>query len=213
MAEIVKIDPRSPDLPCLRRAAELLRQGEVIAIPTDTFYGLAANPFDLTAVEKVFSLKGRVKASPLLLLVDSVEMAAELSQDLPPLFFPLAERFWPGLLTIIVEASPKIPPPVTAHTGRIGLRLPAAAIPVMLVREAGFPVTGTSANLSGGPACSTAEEVQRCLGERLPLILDGGTSRLTKPSTVLSLRADSWEMLREGAVPPAEIAEALKNWP
>ncbi|MBI1956315.1 MAG: L-threonylcarbamoyladenylate synthase, partial [Acidobacteria bacterium] len=127
--------------------------------------------------------------------------------------FPLAERFWPGPLTIIVEASPKIPPPVTANTGRIGLRLPAAAIPVALVREAGFPVTGTSANLSGGPGCSTAEEVQRCLGERLPLILNGGASRLTKPSTVLSLRADSWEVLREGAVPPAEIAEALKNWP
>ena len=142
----------------------LLRQGEVIAIPTDTFYGLAANPFDVAAVEKVFSLKNRAKASPLLLLVDSVEMAVELSQNLPSLFFPLTERFWPGHLTIVVDASPKIPALVTAHTGRIGLRLPAAAIPVALIRETGFPVTGTSANWSGGPECSTAEEVEHCLG-------------------------------------------------
>ncbi|MBI4459212.1 MAG: threonylcarbamoyl-AMP synthase [Acidobacteria bacterium] len=207
----MKLDPQLPEPSSLRRAAELLRQGEVIAIPTDTFYGLAANPFDRLAVEKVFSLKGRREGSPLLLLVSSVEMAAELSQNLPPQFFPLTQRFWPGPLTIVVNASSKIPPAVTANTGRIGLRLPAAAIPVALVREAGFPVTGTSANLSGQTECSTAAEVERSLGRRLPLILNGGTSPRVKPSTVLSLREDSWQVLRDGAIPMAEIANALKQ--
>ncbi|MBI3894770.1 MAG: threonylcarbamoyl-AMP synthase [Acidobacteria bacterium] len=211
MAEIVTIDPRSPDIACLRRAAALLRQGEVVAIPTDTFYGLAANPFDLAAVENVFSLKGRAKAAPLLLLVESVEMATALSRNLPLRFFSLAEHFWPGPLTIVVEASPKIPPSVTAHTGRIGLRLPAASIPVALIRETGFAITGTSANLSGNSESSTAGEVERCFGERLTLILDGGTSRHVKPSTVLSLTMNSWEILREGAIPQTELTKVLKK--
>jgi tRNA threonylcarbamoyl adenosine modification protein (Sua5/YciO/YrdC/YwlC family) len=211
MAELLSIDPRSPGAEDIARAAELLRQGEVIAIPTDTFYGLAANPFDVTAVEKIFAIKGRPKNNPLLLLVDSVEMAEGLAADLPPLFRRCAERFWPGPLTIVVKASPKLPSALTAHTGTIGLRHPAAPIALSLIRAAGCPITATSANRTGDPDSSTASQVQCSLGERLPLILDGGASLAEKPSTVLSLNGELWEILREGGISSLEIAAFFEN--
>lgn len=205
MGEILQIHNRSPERARIVRAAELVRQGQVIAIPTDTFYGLAANPFDSSAVQKIFAIKNRPESQPLLLLVDSLEMAADLSAAPPPEFYRLAERFWPGPLTIVVEASPKLPPPVTAHTGRIGLRLPSAPIPVALIEAAGCPLTATSANVADGKECTTAQQVNDSLGSQLPLIVDGGDSRTAQPSTVLDLRPNSWEILREGAVSEKEI--------
>ena len=205
MAEILKINPQQPEPERMARAAASLWQGEVIAIPTDTFYGLAANPFDLSAVEKIFAIKGRDKSQPLLLLVDSLKMAAELAADLPGNFRSLAKRFWPGPLTIVVEAASKIPPLVTGHSGRIGLRLPSAPLAVALIKEAKFPLTATSANRAGERECTTAEQVHAQLGERLALIVDGGTCRAKSPSTVLDLGPDSWTILREGAVPRSAI--------
>ena len=160
------------------------------------------------AVEKVFAIKGRANGAPLLLLIDSVEMAEDLASELPPKFYRLAKRFWPGPLTVVVEASAKIPGAVTGETGRLGLRLPAAAIPVALVKKAGIPLTGTSANRTGERECSTAQEVERALGGSLALILDGGSSEAAKSSTVISLRGDCWEILREGAV-SREAVEAV----
>ncbi|OFV95458.1 MAG: threonylcarbamoyl-AMP synthase [Acidobacteria bacterium RIFCSPLOWO2_12_FULL_54_10] len=211
MTEIIRVDATAPDMGALKKAAMLLRQGEVVAIPTDTVYGLAANPFDAKAVEKVFALKGRAEMAPLLLLVDSVEMAAALGKNLPQKFFRLAQQFWPGPLTMVVEASQEIPSKVTAGTGTIGLRWPAAAIPVGLVRESGFAVTGTSANLTGKPACIAAEEVAREFGERLQMILDGGPSRDRMASTVLRIFDDTFEMVREGAVSREKIELAIRG--
>lgn len=211
MAEIVQVNPDAPEPSAIARAAELIRSGEVVAIPTDTFYGLAANPFHPAAVEKIFAIKGRSKSAPLLLLIDSVEMACKLAAELPPNFHRLAQRFWPGPLTIVVKASAKVPALVTSETGRIGLRVPAAAVPRALARQAGVPLTGTSANRTGEKECSTAQEVEQCLGESLALILDGGLSAATRPSTVVDLRADSWELLREGAITGGEIAAVLGN--
>lgn len=209
MAEIVQVNPERPESALIARAAGRIRNGEVLAIPTDTFYGLAANPFDRAAVERVFAIKGRAETLPLLLLIDSVEMARELAKELPPPFYRLAERFWPGPLTMVVEASAKVPARVTGETGRIGLRLPAAAIPRELVKQAGIPVTGTSANRTGETECSSAQEVERSLGESVPLILDGGVSQAIRPSTVVRVQADFWEVLREGAIAAEEIAAAL----
>lgn len=211
MTEIVHVDATVPDLNVFKKAATMLRQGEVVAIPTDTVYGLAADPFDVNAVEKVFALKGRSETAPLLLLVDSVEMAVALGKKLPKKFFQLAEKMWPGPLTMVVEASPKIPSKVTAGTGTIGVRWPAAAIAVGLVREAGFAVTGTSANRTGKPACVTAEEVNREFVERLLMILDGGPSQNRTASTVVRIIDDSFEIVREGAVSREKIETALKG--
>jgi L-threonylcarbamoyladenylate synthase len=213
MAEIVRVDAEHPEAEVIARAADVIRGGDVIAVPTDTFYGLAANPFDEEAVERVFAIKGRAKHMPLLLLVDSIDMARELSARLPRGFERLAERFWPGPLTMVVEASAKIPASVTGETGRIGLRLPGAAIPVALVRQAGVPITGTSANRSGEKECAAAQDVESIIGAALPLILDGGPSRAIHASTVIGVREDSWEVLREGAIPAKEIAGVLgRQW-
>ncbi len=212
MAEIVRVNSKCPEPAAIARAAEMIRAGEVVAIPTDTFYGLAANPFDRAAVERVFAIKGRAKHMPLLLLVDSVERARGLAAGLPPEFERLAERFWPGPLTIVVGASGRVPGNVTGGTGRIGLRLPAAAIPVALVRQADVPIIGTSANRSGEKECDAAQEVEQQIGAALPLILDGGdggTSRAARPSTVIDVREDCWSVLREGAIGVEEIAVVL----
>jgi L-threonylcarbamoyladenylate synthase len=206
MAEIIKVDYFSPQPLPIACAAEVLKRSEVVAIPTDTFYGLAANPFDVAAVNKVFAIKGRPAGNPLLLLIDSVEMAQALSTSLPPLFHALAKRFWPGPLTMVVEASPVLPPAVTGDTGTIGLRLPRAEVPVALVRKAGFPITATSANRTGEPPCFSAQEVERTLGEQLKLIVDAGPGHSNQPSTVIRVSGSRWEVLREGTVPAAEIA-------
>ena len=211
MAEIVQVNPDSPEPSAIAQAAERIRRGQVVAIPTDTYYGLAANPFDRAAVERIFAIKGRSKGAPLLLLLDAEEMARELTTELPPNFHRLARQFWPGPLTIVVAASAKVPALVTGGSGRIGLRVPAAAIPRALVKQAGAPLTGTSANRTGEKECSTAQEVERCLGESVALILDGGPSGATQPSTVVDLRADTWELLREGAIRAEEIAAVLGN--
>ena len=211
MAVILLVNPLSPEPERIAQAAERIRQGAVVAIPTDTVYGLAADPFNASAVEKVFSLKGRAKSAPLLLLVSSVEMAAGLSSNPPPEFYRLAERFWPGPLTIVLEASPRIPAPVTAHTGYVGLRFPAAAVPCALIEQVGGAITATSANLSGEKECRSAAEVEASLGQRLSLILDGGPSPATVPSTVVRLAGSSWEIVREGAVLRAVLTEFFRE--
>ncbi|MBI2816660.1 MAG: threonylcarbamoyl-AMP synthase [Acidobacteria bacterium] len=211
MAEIIKVDYFSPQPLPIACAAEVLRRGEVVAIPTDTFYGLAANPFDVAAIEKVLAIKGRPGSNPLLLLIDSLEMAAALSSSLPPLFHSLANRFWPGALTIVVEASAALPPAVTGNTGTIGLRLPRAEVPLALVRKAGFPITATSANRTGEPPCFSAREVEKTLGQQLKLILDAGPSHRNQPSTVVRVKEDRWEVLREGTIPREELAACLET--
>jgi L-threonylcarbamoyladenylate synthase len=205
MAAILKIDPLTPQVDHIARVADLLRAGEVVGIPTDTFYGLAANPFDITAVEKVFAIKGRPKSNPLLLLIDSIQTAESLGVDLPPAFRSLAGHFWPGPLTIVVKATPKLPPEVTAFTGTIGLRFPRAAIATALASAIGLPITATSANLSGQPDCASAAQVQKMLGDRLPLIVDGGPSLVNRPSTVVSVVDGTLHVIREGAISKAEI--------
>jgi tRNA threonylcarbamoyl adenosine modification protein (Sua5/YciO/YrdC/YwlC family) len=211
MAVILPVNPLSPEPERIAQAAERIRQGAVVAIPTDTVYGLAADPFNASAVEEVFSLKGRSKSAPLLLLVSSVGMAAGLSSNPPPGFHRLAERFWPGPLTIVLEASPRIPAPVTAHTGNVGLRFPTAAIPCALIEQVGGPITATSANLSGGRECRSAAAVEASLGQRLSLILDGGPSPDAVPSTVVRLAGSSWEIVREGAVSRAALTEFFRE--
>ena len=205
MAETLKVDPTAPQPARIARATKLIRQGQVIAIPTDTLYGLAADPFQPAAVERVFTAKGRPPDAPVLLLVDSTEMAVGLTKKLPPFFHALANRYWPGPLTIVVEASERIAAIITANTGRVGLRLPAAAVPRAIVGALGGPITGTSANRSSRPACRNAAEVEESLGDFLPLILDGGASQSIVPSTVISLKSESWELIREGAIRRAEL--------
>jgi L-threonylcarbamoyladenylate synthase len=209
IAELLHINPEKPELDLIRYSAEKLTRGCVVAIPTDTLYGLAADPFNLSAVDEIYRVKGRPEARALPILVNSVEMGASMALDVPRNFYRLAETFWPGPLTVVVDASHQVPLKVTANTKRIGLRWPKNLVVAGLIQEFGGPITGTSANLSGYPSCSTAEEVMEQLGKRVPLVIDTGDTRATLPSTIVELHGRAWKIGREGAITEAEIDDAL----
>jgi len=208
MAEILKLDTNPLEY-VLDYTAKLVLRGKVIAFPTDTYYGLGADPFNLAAVSEIFRIKHRGADRPLPLLVDSVDQAADLASNVPKLFFALAQRFWPGPLTLVVPASRQVPFKVTANTGKVGLRWPQAPFVVALIAAVARPLTGTSANLSSMAACSTADEVDCQLGDVLPLILDGGLTPGLVASTVVALEGESGRILRHGAIPESELKEFL----
>ena len=208
-AEIVKIDSEKPEASLIRYAADQIRAGEVLGMPTDTFYGLAADPFNLRAVERVYEIKSRSRHKPLSLLIESVDQAEEMAQPLPEEFYELARRFRPGPLTIIVRASSRLPLKVTANTGNVALRVPSSKIPLAVVHAAQIPITATSANLSGASECTTAEAVRDQLQNRIAIVVDGGTSPREVASTIVDLTDEEarWRVLREGAIPAQEISQ------
>jgi L-threonylcarbamoyladenylate synthase len=193
----------------LERSTRLILSGKVIALPTDTYYGLGADPFNLAAVSEIFRIKRRSSERPIPLLVASLDQAADLVSDPPQLFFTLAKKFWPGPLTLIAPASRQIPLKITANTGRVGIRWPRSALAEALITALGRPITGTSANLSERPACSTAAQVEEQIGRALPLILDGGSTAGGEPSTVVELRGDRVRILRYGGVAESELEDFM----
>jgi L-threonylcarbamoyladenylate synthase len=208
MSEVVKVDENRLQF-ALEYALRLILAGKVVAFPTDTFYGLGADPFNLAAVSEIFRIKRRSYDRPLPLLVASLDQAADLTSDPPRLFFELAEKFWPGALTIIVPASRLIPLKVTGNTGRVALRWPKAPLAVALVEAAGRPLTGTSANLTEHTACATAQEVEQQIGDTVPLILDGGPTPGDLASTIVEVAADKVRILRHGPVTESHLKEFL----
>ena len=211
-AEILRVHPDEPQPDRIDFIVSCLRKGDVIALPTDTFYGLAVDPVNLQAVERIYQIKTRQKQKPLSLLISSLAQAYELARDTDPMLDKLADKFWPGPLTVIVRAGTKLPLRSTANTGNVALRIPDAAIPRAVVRMLGLPVTATSANAFGAPECTHAAGVRDQLGDRLPLIVDGGPTGRSLPTTIVDLSAGpgTWQILREGAIPTHEIAFALQ---
>jgi len=207
--EVVKISPESPDSSVIEYAADLILRGRVVGVPTDTFYGLSADPFNLAAVERVYKIKGRPETKALPILVGSIEQAVNLARELPDNFLRLAQKFWPGALTLVVEATHRIPFKVTGNTGRVALRWANAKVTTEIIERVGGPITGTSANLSGSPACTNAEELVRQLGDRLDYILDSGETGGTLASTIVRLEGDEWMVVRDGAIPMEEIQRIL----
>jgi tRNA threonylcarbamoyl adenosine modification protein (Sua5/YciO/YrdC/YwlC family) len=210
-AELLKISSEKPDPAAIRYAADFIRRGELVAIPTDTFYGIAADPFNLAAVDQIYRVKGRPETRALPILVNTTAQAISLSRDVPYTFHKLAAKFWPGPLTLLVEASTGVPLKVTAHTGNVALRWPKSAIVDALIGLVKGPITGTSGNISGEPACATAIDLMEQLGDRLPLILDAGETPGNLASTIVKLDGDDWEVMREGVITEQEIRAALED--
>ena len=212
-AEILRVHPDEPQPDRIDYIVSCLRKGGVVALPTDTFYGLAVDPVNLAAVEQIYQIKTRQKHKPLSLLISGLAQAYELARDTDPLLDKLADRFWPGPLTIIVRAGTKLPLRSTANTGNVALRVPEAAICRAVVSELGLPITATSANLRGLPECTYAGCVREQFGEKIPLIVDGGPTARSVATTIVDLSGggNSWMILREGAVPTHEIALALQR--
>lgn len=203
------MNSRWPHLAAIRRGAEAIRQGQVIAAPTDTLYGLLADARNPRALRKIFRVKQRSKAKPILLLVDSVAMAERLAADIPDAFPILADAFWPGPLTMVLRAKESLSRIVTAGMGTVAIRLPRSPLVTALARHTKRPLTGTSANLSGRVGARSADEVCAQLGARLPLVLDAGKVARAEPSTVLDLVSGTPQVLRRGVVTSAQIERAL----
>jgi L-threonylcarbamoyladenylate synthase len=208
--EVLKISPEAPESSVVDYAADFIRRGRVVGMPTDTFYALSADPFNLSSIEHVFRVKGRAENKALPILVNSIEQAVTLARDLPDSFLVLAHKFWPGALTLVVEATHRLPLKVTGNTGRVALRWPNSRIASALIEAVRGPITGTSANLSGFPSCTNASQIVKQLGERLPLILDSGDTGAILASTIVRINGHEWSVVREGAIPESDIHAALQ---
>lgn len=184
----------------VRRAATLLRAGEVVALPTETVYGLAANALDPQAVAKIYEAKGRPAHNPLIVHVASLAGAEQCASQWPPVAEKLARAFWPGPLTLVLPRSPVIPDIVTAGGPTVGLRWPSHPLIQAVVRECGFPLAAPSANLSNSISPTNAEHVRQQLGGLIPLIVDGGQSQVGIESTVFDLSVKPPRVLRPGMI-------------
>ena len=200
MTEILPTHTAALFAAAVKRAAELLRAGEVVALPTETVYGLAANALDPRAVAKIFSAKGRPAHNPLIVHIASVAVAETCVSAWSPLAEKLARAFWPGPLTLVLPRSPLIPDLVTAGGPTVGLRWPSHPFIQAVLRECGFPLAAPSANLSNRISPTNAEHVRQQLEGAIPLIVDGGQSQVGIESTVLDISGISPRILRPGMI-------------
>ena len=208
MTDLVPLDAFHPDAHAIAGAATRLAAGEVLALPTDTVYGLAADLARPDALVRLYEVKERPAEKGLILFVESPDDAAPWLNGVPEALRALAARFWPGALTVVVRASAALPPEVST-TGTVALRQPDHAVPRALVRALGRPLVTTSANLSGRPSLTTADQVARELSGRIPVILDAGPAPGGRASTVLTLGEERPRVLRAGPISAQALREVL----
>lgn len=202
------LDPIRDD-GALRQASALLRAGEVVGMPTETVYGLAANALDGAAVAKIFLAKGRPQDNPLIVHIADKEQLSTLAHMVPAGARKLAEAFWPGPLTIILPKAACIPDEVSAGLDTVGIRLPSHPVARALIREAGVPLAAPSANLSGRPSTTTSGHVMEDLGGKIPAIVEGGPCAVGVESTVVSLAGNVPRLLRPGGVSLEQLESVL----
>ena len=211
LTQRIKLQGASANQTALETASAAILDGNLIALPTETFYALSADLYNLRAVERIFQIKGRPDWKALLVLIDSVDQAEVISDNIPPVFYEIAARYWPGPLTLILPAAKRVPLKVTGGTGTVGMRIPNQPFTRSVIDRVRLPIIGTSANLSGHPSCSTAEDVLSQLGGKIELVVDAGDSPGTAASTVLDLTSKPARVVREGAIPNEVLAEYLSE--
>lgn len=207
--DLIEIDIDNPYEGAIDRAVEEINRGGVVGVPTDALYVLVADPFNLQAVGRVFSAKGREHVRSLPLAITDTLMAEDLAKDLTSRFFILARSFWPGPLTIIVPAAAKVPLKVTGNTGRLAMRQPNSNPLAAMMEKVGHALIATSANISGQPTLSSGIELFATLDGRIDLVLDGGPCTGVG-STTVDITEPYWKVIREGAISEKEIAEKLR---
>ncbi len=191
------------------QAARILREGGLIAFPTETYYGLAVDPFNERALQRLFSVKNRPSVKPVLVLIPSREDITRMALDVPEVAERLMDRFWPGPLTLVLAARNELSELLTGYTGTIGLRFSPHPVAQSLLLTFNGPLTATSANLSGGKAAVTENEVNDIFGNDVDMILTGGRTPGHKPSTLIGFAGETVKCLREGCIPFSDIMRTV----
>lgn len=208
-AEILSTHTPALFAAAVKRATDLLQAGEVVALPTETVYGLAANALNEKAVAKIFQVKGRPANNPVIVHVASLEMAGRCVKDWPNNADQLARAFWPGPLTLVLPRAKEIPDNVTAGGATVGVRWPSHPLIQAVIRRCDFPLAAPSANLSGRISPTSAEHVRKQLGGKILLIVDGGPSQVGIESTVLDLTVSPPQVLRPGMIHAESLAAVV----
>lgn len=205
----IKTEVRPADAEGIARAAELLRQGELVALPTETVYGIAADARNGEAVSKIFVAKGRPQDNPLILHISEPKELESICHDIPAQAWLLAEHFWPGPLTMVLPVRDLVPKRTTAGLDTVAVRCPKTAATRELIRLAGVPIAAPSANRSGKPSTTTAAHVLHDMDGRIEAILDGGPCEVGVESTIVDLTGERPRLLRPGGVTPEELRALL----
>ena len=208
---VLKINQTSPEHEKIERAAEILVQGGVIGYPTETVYGLGCDAYNSKAVERIFRLKQRDRRKALILIAGDIMQISDMVETIPEAAERLINNFWPGPLTLIFESSSRIKDCAFGRSKTVAIRIPDSLICQELIKETGFPLVSTSANRSGEPASTTAQQVQSVFQSELDLIIDGGPTSETIPSTLVDITRTPARIVREGAISSLEINTVLKT--
>ena len=206
-----KIDPIHPEPAIVSAAADIIRQGGIVVFPTRNLYGLAVDAFNLKAVDRIFKIKKRPTSKPLLILIKNKNELDKLVRKVPPAAECLMAHFWPGKLTIILDAIDTLPNNLTSGTGKIGIRLPEHPVAMSLVSALKNPITGTSANISGKSACSKASDLHASIIRKVDCILNAGELDKGIGSTVVEVTEAGIEILREGSISAENIFSVLNE--
>ncbi len=198
-----------PYLPGLEDAVAALRAAELVVYPTETFYGLGADPFSAVALERLFVAKGREAGKTVALIAADTDSALALAREVSPVARRLADMFWPGALTLVLPARAGLPAEIVGSGGGIGVRVSSHPVARALAAGLGHPLTATSANRAGEPPARTLDEARASLGDKVKVFLEGGTLDAASPSTVVAVENDSWRLIRAGAISEIQLAAAL----
>lgn len=205
----LRVDAENPEGEAIGRAAAIIRDGGLVAFPTETVYGLGANALDEAAIDRIYAAKGRPDYNPLIVHVADAAAARAVVTDWPDTAAALADAFWPGPLTLVLSRSPRVPARVSAGLDTVAVRVPAHPVALALLRTAGVPIVAPSANPSTGVSPTRAEHVAKGLADRVDLILDAGPTEVGIESTVVDLSGDGADILRPGAVSSDDLRPFL----
>lgn len=208
--KIIKINPAFVESDKVKIVAEVLQEEGIIAYPTDTFYGLGASCFSEKAIQRIYHLKKREPSKPISIIISDINMARDIAKDIPSLFWKMAGEFWPGPLTLVLKASSTLPTGLLGPGDSIGIRQPALSWIRELLNETAFPITATSANISGEKEIANPGIIRDSFFGLVDLIVDGGETRGALPSTVIDLTSAKPVILREGVVPRSVLGKYLE---
>jgi L-threonylcarbamoyladenylate synthase len=204
-----KVSAPHPKISTIGEAIDALRAGDLVVYPTETFYGVAADPSSTSALKRLFAVKGREAAKTVAMIAADTRSAFSLAREVPPIARRLAECFWPGPLTLVLPAAAQIAPELVGSGGGVGVRVSSHPTARALAAGLERPITATSANRAGESPAKSLADAHEALGRKVKVYLEGGILRTGAPSTVLEVVGDRWRIVREGAVSGRQIAAAL----